>query len=71
MNQLNPQLNREAWTEEEDLIILKEYEKHGPRWAIINKLLNNRSENQVKNRFYYCIQKKYKGELHSYLKIQE
>ncbi|CAD8080212.1 unnamed protein product [Paramecium sonneborni] len=70
VNQINPTINHEQWNEEEDKTIMKEFKLNGPHWAQIAKLLNNRSENQVKNRFYYTILKKYNGELHPYLKIQ-
>ncbi|CAK71980.1 unnamed protein product (macronuclear) [Paramecium tetraurelia] len=71
VNQINPTINHDHWTDEEDEIILEEFKQGGARWAIISKKLNNRSENQVKNRFYYTILKKYKGEQHPYLKVQE
>ncbi|CAK69960.1 unnamed protein product (macronuclear) [Paramecium tetraurelia] len=70
VNQINPTINHNEWSETEDRIIMKEFQQNGPRWAQIAKQLNNRSENQVKNRFYYTILKKYNGELHPYLKIQ-
>ncbi|CAD8161475.1 unnamed protein product [Paramecium pentaurelia] len=70
VNQINPIINHDEWNEAEDKIIMKEFQQNGPRWAQIAKQLNNRSENQVKNRFYYTILKKYNGELHPYLKIQ-
>ncbi|CAD8081621.1 unnamed protein product [Paramecium sonneborni] len=70
VNQINPTLNHDQWDEKEDETIIKEFEINGPHWAQIAKMLNNRSENQVKNRFYYTILKKYNGELHPYLKIQ-
>lgn len=59
INQLNPQINWNKWTDEEDQIILREFAKIGPRWAMIKKLLNNRSENQVKIRFFTCLKKDY------------
>ncbi|CAD8075235.1 unnamed protein product [Paramecium primaurelia] len=70
VNQINPIINHKEWNEEEDKIIMKEFQQNGPHWAQIAKQLDNRSENQVKNRFYYTILKKYNGELHPYLKIQ-
>lgn len=36
-------INHEEWTEVEDRKILEEFEKGGARWAIIAKMLNNRS----------------------------
>ncbi|CAD8180220.1 unnamed protein product [Paramecium octaurelia] len=71
VNQIDPTITHDEWSAEEDKIILEEYNKGGAKWAIIAKMLRNRSENQVKNRFYYTIQKKYSGEKHPYLKVQE
>ncbi|CAD8172393.1 unnamed protein product [Paramecium octaurelia] len=71
VNQIDPSITHEEWSKEEDRIILEEYNKGGARWAVIAKMLKNRSENQVKNRFYYTILKKYQGEQHPYLKVQE
>lgn len=38
-NQLDPTLNREPWTEEEDNILLKLHEKLGNRWIEISRQL--------------------------------
>ncbi|CAD8086213.1 unnamed protein product [Paramecium sonneborni] len=71
VNQIDPSITHEEWSTEEDRIILEEYKKGGAKWAVISKMLKNRSENQVKNRFYYTILKKYQGEQHPYLKVQQ
>ncbi|CAD8177410.1 unnamed protein product [Paramecium pentaurelia] len=71
VNQIDPSITHDEWQQEEDKIILEEYNKGGARWAVIAKLLKNRSENQVKNRFYYTLLKKYQGEQHPYLKVQQ
>ncbi|CAD8174945.1 unnamed protein product [Paramecium pentaurelia] len=71
VNQIDPSITHNEWSTEEDKIILEEYNKGGAKWAIIAKILKNRSENQVKNRFYYTILKKYQGKQHPYLKVQE
>jgi myb-related protein len=39
MNQLKPEINRNEWTEEEDLIIWKMYKKMGSKWTEIAKKL--------------------------------
>lgn len=49
-NHLNPLINKEKWTEYEDSVILDTWNKIGPKWAQIAKMLQNRTENQVKNR---------------------
>tara|TARA_B100000459_G_scaffold147498_1_gene117987 strand:+ start:829 stop:2034 length:1206 start_codon:yes stop_codon:yes gene_type:complete len=50
VNQLDPNLNKDKFTDVEDAIILREYNKIGPRWSVIARLLSNRSENDIKNR---------------------
>jgi hypothetical protein len=50
INHLNPMLNKEKWTIQEDSLILDTWRQLGPKWAQIAKLLQNRTENQVKNR---------------------
>jgi hypothetical protein len=51
--------------------LLELYQTHGKKWTMFSKQLGNRSENQVKNRFYYCIQKKYIGQQHHYLQVSD
>lgn len=48
---LDPTINRHAWTQEEDDLLLKLHEKLGNRWAQIKKYLVGRTENGVKTRF--------------------
>lgn len=61
-NFLNPSINREPFTEREDLIILTKRKQIGNRWSEIVKNLPGRTENQVKNRFN-CLHKKARDEL--------
>eukprot|EP00516_Mucochytrium_quahogii_P007825 CAMPEP_0203765092 /NCGR_PEP_ID=MMETSP0098-20131031/18219_1 /ASSEMBLY_ACC=CAM_ASM_000208 /TAXON_ID=96639 /ORGANISM=" , Strain NY0313808BC1" /LENGTH=457 /DNA_ID=CAMNT_0050661315 /DNA_START=322 /DNA_END=1692 /DNA_ORIENTATION=+ len=50
-NQINPDLIRSKWTQEEDEIILKWHAQVGNKWATIAKKLPGRTDNMVKNRF--------------------
>lgn len=43
MNQLKPEINRNQWTEEEDLIVWKTYKKIGSKWTEIAKKLTQRT----------------------------
>lgn len=58
-SKLNPNLKRGRFTKEEDQIILSIYEQMGPRWKEAVKLMPNRTENMVKNRFYSYLKKKF------------
>lgn len=69
MNKLDPRLNKDSWTEKEDELLLSLYKIHGNKWSVIAKNMGNRSQNLIKNRFYYQIQKKYLGKEHSHLQI--
>mmetsp|Transcript_17984 Transcript_17984/g.13007 ORF Transcript_17984/g.13007 Transcript_17984/m.13007 type:complete len:104 (-) Transcript_17984:1447-1758(-) len=60
-NFLNPEINREPFTPEEDLKILLKRQQIGNRWSEIVKLLPGRTENSVKNRFN-CLYKKIREE---------
>lgn len=59
INKLDPQLNNNLFTEEEDRTIIDKYYIIGPKWSEIAKYLIGRSENMVKNRFYSYIKKTY------------
>lgn len=58
LNHLDPYLNRNKFTQEEDEIIIELYTKLGPKWKEISKQFFGRTENMVKNRFYSHIKKK-------------
>ncbi|KAM3139890.1 hypothetical protein pb186bvf_007921 [Paramecium bursaria] len=59
LNNLDPEINKEKFTEQEDLTILQQYRIFGPKWSEISKMLERRPENQVKNRFYSYIKRVY------------
>lgn len=41
-NHLNPAINKEAWTEEEDLALMHAHQIHGNKWAELTKFLPGR-----------------------------
>ncbi|KAM3140094.1 hypothetical protein pb186bvf_007894 [Paramecium bursaria] len=59
VNCLDSKINRGDFTKEEDDYIYKRFTEIGPKWSQISKEINNRSENQVKNRFHHKIRKEY------------
>ena len=50
-NQLNPNLNKENWTQSEDRILLQQQQIYGNSWSKISMFLPGRSSNCVKNRW--------------------
>eukprot|EP00514_Thraustochytrium_sp_LLF1b_P005345 CAMPEP_0184527034 /NCGR_PEP_ID=MMETSP0198_2-20121128/10980_1 /TAXON_ID=1112570 /ORGANISM="Thraustochytrium sp., Strain LLF1b" /LENGTH=598 /DNA_ID=CAMNT_0026918661 /DNA_START=1228 /DNA_END=3024 /DNA_ORIENTATION=+ len=48
---LDPKINKGAWTEEEDRILIDVQAREGNCWAKIARLLNGRTEHTVKTRF--------------------
>lgn len=50
-NYLSPSLTSQPWTEEEDKLLDKLYNKYGSRWTKIASYFRNRSANGVRNRF--------------------
>ena len=51
VNFLNPNIRRDPFTVEEDLIILEKRLNIGNKWSEIIKDMEGRTENNVKNRF--------------------
>jgi hypothetical protein len=48
---LDPNINKTEWTQEEDLMIINLQQELGNRWALLAKSLPGRTENSIKTRF--------------------
>ncbi|CAK87846.1 unnamed protein product (macronuclear) [Paramecium tetraurelia] len=58
LNNLNPKILKEPWTDEEDIQLLMTVKELGRRWAEISKVMDGRrSENNLKNRFNSLIKR--------------
>ncbi|GLT48230.1 hypothetical protein SLA2020_218690 [Shorea laevis] len=62
-NHLNPAINKEAWTQEEELALIHAHQIYGNRWAELSKFLPGRTDNAIKNHWNSSVKKK----LDSYL----
>jgi hypothetical protein len=48
-NHLNPDIKREDWSEEEDLLLIQRHQRCGNKWAEIAKDFVGRTDNAIKN----------------------
>jgi hypothetical protein len=51
LNYLNPALNTNAWTADEDALLKQTYAAIGPRWVCLTKFFPTRTDAMLKNRF--------------------
>lgn len=59
---LSPDANKTSWSPDEDQRIIEKVKEIGPKWAIISKYFNKRTDSMIKNRFAALKRKMTKSE---------
>ncbi len=58
LNHLSPGVTKRPWSVEEDNVIIENHKRIGNCWSRIAKLLQGRSDNSVKNRYYTTLRRR-------------
>ncbi|XP_076894225.1 transcription factor MYB3R-4-like [Bidens hawaiensis] len=57
-NHLNPNINKEAWSQEEEIALIHAHQVYGNKRAELTKFLPGRSDNAIKNHWNSSVKKK-------------
>jgi hypothetical protein len=54
---VSPEVNRTPWTPDEDALLFDVLQTHGQKWGAMVGFFNNRSQNNIKNRWNTVVRK--------------
>ena len=55
INFLDPNVNHSKWTDEEDLLLIRQYKELGSKWPKIKNFFKNRTDSQLKARYSHLV----------------
>ena len=57
MNYLRPEIRKDEWTLDEDLLLVNLLNNNGKDWKMIEEHFPGRTQNQIKNRYFGRLKK--------------